>query len=420
MEEREASPNLLVPHQPATYSVAATAARIGVAPATLRTWARRHDMGPTGHTMGQHRRYSSDDLAALALMRSLILKGSTATEAAAAAHDAREAGLELEHALHELAQAQASTGAEQESELGAEIEGHEDSNPWPEGNARDKTATNHPTPHHERPHELDASRAGADRPSRVSHLRIATDAASEFMPSDYQGRCAELVAAALRNDQERCEDLLKIRPSDFIAEWWKYLVRPAVDRLASHTVLAAPGQAPRLLIGYLAQRAIAEHTRRVRPDAYQLGRAHPSRLRNIVLVFADQNDELALPAHVLTSALLEKSCNAHVILGPENERRVTELVRIVRPTSVVFVSSHATPDMSLISALSDAQPELPIYVGLATHQDLGDLGARPNVSAIKSFLALFHEVYMSVRGKAPGEDYWEDSKSTAGDANRVR
>lgn len=38
-------------------SVAAVARRLGVAPATLRTWDRRYGLGPTGHTVGRHRKY---------------------------------------------------------------------------------------------------------------------------------------------------------------------------------------------------------------------------------------------------------------------------------------------------------------------------------------------------------------------------
>ena len=37
-------------------SVAAVARRIGIAPATLRTWDRRYGLGPTLHKAGSHRR----------------------------------------------------------------------------------------------------------------------------------------------------------------------------------------------------------------------------------------------------------------------------------------------------------------------------------------------------------------------------
>ena len=66
-------------------TVAAVARRLGVAPATLRTWDRRYGLGPSDHNSGQHRRYSTSDLAKLTLMRRLIISGVSPAEAAAKA-----------------------------------------------------------------------------------------------------------------------------------------------------------------------------------------------------------------------------------------------------------------------------------------------------------------------------------------------
>ena len=70
-------------------TVAAVARRIGVAPATLRTWARRYGLGPSSHEAGEHRRYCASDLAKLTLMRRLITAGVAPAEAAeqAMAHE---------------------------------------------------------------------------------------------------------------------------------------------------------------------------------------------------------------------------------------------------------------------------------------------------------------------------------------------
>jgi MerR family transcriptional regulator, light-induced transcriptional regulator len=65
-----------------TLTVAAVARRLGVAPATLRTWDRRYGLGPSEHTAGAHRRYSSADLARLVVMRRLTLEGVAPAEAA--------------------------------------------------------------------------------------------------------------------------------------------------------------------------------------------------------------------------------------------------------------------------------------------------------------------------------------------------
>ena len=63
-------------------TVAAVARRIGVAPATLRTWDRRYGLGPTLHEAGSHRRYCPADLAKLTLMRRLISIGVSPADAA--------------------------------------------------------------------------------------------------------------------------------------------------------------------------------------------------------------------------------------------------------------------------------------------------------------------------------------------------
>ena len=66
-------------------TVAAVARRLGVAPATLRSWERRYGLGPSGRTPGTHRRYTPADLAVLERMRRLTLDGVAPADAARAA-----------------------------------------------------------------------------------------------------------------------------------------------------------------------------------------------------------------------------------------------------------------------------------------------------------------------------------------------
>lgn len=69
---------------PLGMTVAAAARHLGIAPATLRTWDRRYGLGPSGHTSGQHRRYTMDDVALLERVQRLVQKGVSTAEAAAA------------------------------------------------------------------------------------------------------------------------------------------------------------------------------------------------------------------------------------------------------------------------------------------------------------------------------------------------
>ena len=66
-------------------TVAAVARRLGVAPATLRTWDRRYGLGPSQHSAGSHRRYTAADVARLERMRRFVLSGVPPAEAARAA-----------------------------------------------------------------------------------------------------------------------------------------------------------------------------------------------------------------------------------------------------------------------------------------------------------------------------------------------
>lgn len=70
-------------------TVAAVARRLGIAPATLRTWDRRYGIGPGEHVPGRHRRYSADDVARMELMQHALLRGVSPADAAAYARTAR-------------------------------------------------------------------------------------------------------------------------------------------------------------------------------------------------------------------------------------------------------------------------------------------------------------------------------------------
>jgi DNA-binding transcriptional MerR regulator len=69
------------PHEP-FLTVAAVARRLGIAPATLRTWDRRYGVGPSGHATGRHRRYAGQDVARLELMQRALVRGASPAEAA--------------------------------------------------------------------------------------------------------------------------------------------------------------------------------------------------------------------------------------------------------------------------------------------------------------------------------------------------
>jgi transposase-like protein len=73
-------------------TVSGAARRLGIAPATLRTWDRRYGVGPAEHTRGRHRTYSAVDMARLEVMQHALVKGASPAEAARYARAAVLAG----------------------------------------------------------------------------------------------------------------------------------------------------------------------------------------------------------------------------------------------------------------------------------------------------------------------------------------
>ena len=64
-------------------TVGAVAARLGVAPETVRSWERRYGLAPGGRSPGGHRRYTEVDCARLVLMQRLVAEGAMPAKAAA-------------------------------------------------------------------------------------------------------------------------------------------------------------------------------------------------------------------------------------------------------------------------------------------------------------------------------------------------
>lgn len=73
------------PEQPGAHlSIGIVAARLGVAPGTVRSWGRRYGLLPSGRSAGGHRRYTESDVADLMQMQVLVAGGATPAAAAAA------------------------------------------------------------------------------------------------------------------------------------------------------------------------------------------------------------------------------------------------------------------------------------------------------------------------------------------------
>ena len=72
-----------VEHDARLLTVGMVAARLGVAPETVRSWERRYGLAPGGRSPGGHRRYTETDCGRLVLMQRLVGEGATPARAAA-------------------------------------------------------------------------------------------------------------------------------------------------------------------------------------------------------------------------------------------------------------------------------------------------------------------------------------------------
>ena len=356
---------------PPGLAVAAVARRLGVAPATLRTWDRRYGLGPSEHSAGSHRRYSDDDVARLMVMRRLALEGVAPVDAARAAlavdlsATTRE---QLETELREsLAQADAAPGTDRDRHGSV-----------PALHGVETSRHDHTVP--------------LERPRAVLRLAAPVD---PHVPTP-----TDVIDAVLRGNVDACKRLLTLDIDQDPAQWWMTLVEPTVHRLAERTVLTKPGEAPEIVLANATLSVLADFIRAREERVAQatgISSPHPSQMKKIVLLFGAADDAQPLAMHALAAALVAQDVTARIVTGPANAHRAMELVTMVRPVATVLVTSLTRPELGIVHALHDAQPELPIFVGLSSDDAAADLPLAANVTRVRSFQGLLHEVLAVAR-----------------------
>ncbi|MGQ0839098.1 MerR family transcriptional regulator [Actinokineospora sp.] len=262
-----------------TLPVAAVARRLGIAPATLRTWDRRYGVGPSGHTTGSHRRYGPADIARLELMQRALLKGVAPAEAA-------------EYALRLIADdAEIPTPARGDADLAG-------------------------------PGGLDAeleSAFAAAEPARHGGRRLAlpggTPAARGF------GR-----AALAMDDDAAQRMLLDAIGSDGVAAVWDGVIRPVLAAVAGRWAHAGDGVEVEHLIHESALAAMIRATpllptpRNPRP----------------VLLACVPGDRHSLPLYVLRAALARRGIGTLMLGATVPSAAIAAAVRRTAPAAVVL------------------------------------------------------------------------------------
>jgi DNA-binding transcriptional MerR regulator len=314
-------------------TVAAVAARLGVAPATLRTWDRRYGLGPSEHTAGAHRRYSAVDLARLMTMRSLTLDGIPPSDAARLAREgAATAAPVLSPARHLTAVPDAR-----------------------EGDVADATGE-----------EPAAEEAAPEPPSRRDRPASPTT----------------VIDAALRADAPEVARLLALAPDGDLVRWWSDLVAPARSGIASRTVLARPGDEPDALVVAAALAVLRHRSGRVP--------GHPSR-RRIVLLLAAPGEPRPLSLHVLAGALADAGVDARVVAGPTGTHRLLEIAAMTSPSALVLSSELTAPDLDVVTAVAEQHPDLPVFV-MVPDEAAAEVPLGRQVHRVRTVPGLVHEV----------------------------
>lgn len=381
MNSLRSAPNPGGPRRKATeapaLAVAAVAKRLGVAPATLRTWDRRYGLGPSEHTAGSHRRYTADDVARLVIMRRLTLEGVAPVDAARAALDADEAELALESDAGD-GDADGADDVDGADDAGGDLE----EGPAPAGGSSQATDT----PSGGVRLLRSVPRSADDEPIRLGAPRLTS--------------VSDVVDAAIAFDQKKCDQLLRIAPGTDPGHWWSTLVEPALHRIAERTFLASPGEMPEVVFSNATLAALREYTH-ASEEALVAGGGpppnHPSRMRRIVLIFAAPGEQVPLAAHALAAALGAQGAMARIVTGSATAHRSLELVTMVRPAAIAVVTMQPRPVLDVVHTLHEANPDLPIFVGLANDEAAASLPYASTVQRVRSFTGLLHEALAVVR-----------------------
>jgi hypothetical protein len=161
-------------------------------------------------------------------------------------------------------------------------------------------------------------------------------------------------------------------------------VEPARGSLAARTVLARAGEDAEAVLDAAVLAVLRD-----RPIPAQVLAAVGQR---VVLLIAPPAQARPLALHALAAALTDRGVDARVLTGPVDRHRVLELTVMVRPVAVALVGERSGPDLSIVGELHEAQPGLPLFVGLVDDEAAATLPLDRSVHRARSFTGLLHEV----------------------------
>jgi len=292
---------------PLRLSVAAVAHLLGVAPATLRTWARRYGLGPSEHAPGAHRRYGPEDLARLQTMRRLTLQGAVPGDAAKAALAARA----------EAVQSPVGPLPDRYGRL---------SEPGPAAPDRDRKG----------------ARSGGPG-GRVLALPGA-DAVVVGLGRAAMALDPATVSATVRAELERRG----------VVATWERVLRPVLVAVGDRWARTGQGIEVEHLLSDCITKVLRERTR---PGSEPLG-------RRPVLLACGPDEQHALPLHALSAGLAERDVQTCTLGADMPGDALAAAVRRTGPALLFLWSQQATSAQpGVLAALPSTRPPTAVVVG---------------------------------------------------------
>jgi DNA-binding transcriptional MerR regulator/methanogenic corrinoid protein MtbC1 len=330
-----------------TLTVAAVARRLGVAPATLRTWDRRYGLGPSVHAAGSHRRYTPADVACLVVMRRLTLDGVPPADAAqiartTAAGGAPPAAGHGEPAGQGLPELRGEEAAADSGPAGTVhvLAGGEPTGPrWPAFGPADGADP------------LGSGEAWA--PVVLPPGRAPGGGRVMALPRG-NPQTRGLARAAMSLDTDDCHRLLVTAMRDQgVVGTWEDLVLPVLNAIGERWQTTGEGvdvehMFSEVLLGLL--RSIAAALRR------------PHNARPVMIGCAD-GDYHTLPVHALAAALAERGISTRVFGVGMPAAHLISAVRRSGPAGVVLHAQLPVPDSSVLAELRRLRPAPRLIVG---------------------------------------------------------
>ena len=314
----------------AQLTVGAVAARLGVAPATLRTWGHRYGLGPSGHSAGSHRRYTPEDVARLDLLRKLMLNGVTVSEAARI----------VSQADIDLSAVSSATSENATGESGS-------ANPSGSAGTSDATSTPEIATAPKRFHIVADGETADGQRAIVNPTQNLSDENVVSLDSA-KSKVRSLHKAAKMLDAMECERIIEDLLSKHGVIWsWNNVIHPVLVAAGEHWEKTGEG----VEVEHLLSEALSSQFKRVSGSITE-----PVNARPVVLACAP-HDMHTLPIYAMAAGLAEHGIATRV-LGPRmpGEALAVACNRLGPSAVVVWSQTIGTADVDVWKSLSNQRP----------------------------------------------------------------